>query len=144
MAVNHAQQYEIERLGKLAWEAQNGAHTLTSKPFPLYIDTKEAKYRTYHLLTLSILTKRAIEDVVMTDAYPEEYERDIPMFNGETGDVESFINRLKRYFGRHQNYYQTEPTAMLYFIEDHIQGLQKSCIRWTKYLSKEMTRNHRD
>ena len=66
-----------------------------------------------------------MEDVVMTDAYPVEYERDIPMFNGETGDVESFIDRLKRYFGRHQKYYQSEPTAMLYFIEDHLQGTAK-------------------
>jgi len=61
----------------------------------------------------------------MTDAYPVEYERDIPMFNGETGDVESFIDRLKRYFGRHQKCYQSEPTAMLYFIEDHLQGTAK-------------------
>ncbi|KAG4101834.1 hypothetical protein H8356DRAFT_1383031, partial [Neocallimastix lanati (nom. inval.)] len=71
------------------------------------------------------MTKSAMEDVVMTDAYPVEYERDIPMFNGENGDVESFIDRLKRYFGRHQKYYQSEPTAMLYFIEDHLQGTAK-------------------
>ena len=58
---------------------------------------------------------------MMTDAYPAEYERDIQMFNGETGDVESFIDRLKRYFGRHQMYFQSEPMAMLYFIEDHLQ-----------------------
>ncbi|KAG4107442.1 hypothetical protein H8356DRAFT_886662, partial [Neocallimastix lanati (nom. inval.)] len=71
------------------------------------------------------MTRSAMEDVVMTDAYPVEYERDIPMFNGETGDVESFIDRLKRYFGRHQKYYQSKPTAMLYFIEDHLQGTAK-------------------
>ncbi|KAG4083623.1 hypothetical protein H8356DRAFT_1064736 [Neocallimastix lanati (nom. inval.)] len=71
------------------------------------------------------MTRSAMEDVVMTDAYPVEYERDIPMFNGENGDVESFIDRLKRYFGRHQKYYQSEPTAMLYFIEDHLQGTAK-------------------
>jgi len=58
-----------------------------------------------------------MEGVVMMDAYPAEYERDIPMFHGEVGDVESFVDRLKRYFGRHQKYYQTEPMAMLYFIE---------------------------
>jgi len=63
--------------------------------------------------------------VVMTDAYPAEYERDIPMFNDETVDVESFIEKLKRYFGRHQKYYQSEPTAMLYFIEDLLQETAK-------------------
>ncbi|ORY20617.1 hypothetical protein LY90DRAFT_516641 [Neocallimastix californiae] len=55
-----------------------------------------------------------MEDMVMRDAYYAEYERDIPMFNGEKGDVESFIERLK-----------SEPTAMLYFIEDHLQGIAK-------------------
>jgi len=70
-----------------------------------------------------------------------EYERDIPMFNGETGDVESFIDRLKGFFGSHQKYYQTEPTAMLYFIEDHLQGTAKKWYRWMKYSNKGMTRN---
>ena len=32
MAVNHAQQHEIERLGKLAWEAQKEAQASTGKP----------------------------------------------------------------------------------------------------------------
>ncbi|ORY10374.1 hypothetical protein LY90DRAFT_518706 [Neocallimastix californiae] len=125
MAINQVQQQEIERLGKLAWNAQNKEQASTSKPFPLYIDTKEARYGSYHHSTPPILTRSAMEDVVMTDAYPVEYERDIPMFNGETGDVESFIDRLRRYFGRHQKYYQSEPTAMLYFIEDHLQGTAK-------------------
>jgi len=62
-----------------------------------------------------------MEDVLMTDAYPAEYGRDIPMFNDKTGDIVSFIDRLKGYFGRHQKYYQTELTAKLYFIEDHLQ-----------------------
>jgi len=82
MAVNHAQQHEIERLGKLAWEAQNQAQASTSIPFPLHIDTKEARYGTNHIPTPPILTKSAMEDVVMTDEYSAEYERDIPMFNG--------------------------------------------------------------
>ena len=46
------------------------------------------------------------------------------MFSGETG-MESFINWLKRYFGRNQKYYQTGPTTILYFIEDHLQGTAK-------------------
>jgi len=121
MAISQVQQQEIERLGKQAWNAQNKEQASTSKPFPLHIDTKEARYGSYHHLTPPILTRNAMEDVVMT----VEYERDIPMFNGETGDVESFIDRLKRYFGRHQKYYQSEPTAMLYFIEDHLQGTAK-------------------
>jgi len=41
------------------------------------------------------------------------------------GDIESFIDRLKRYFGRHQKYYLSEPTEMLYFIEDHFLGIVK-------------------
>ncbi|KAG4083478.1 hypothetical protein H8356DRAFT_1017464, partial [Neocallimastix lanati (nom. inval.)] len=125
MAINQVQQQEIERLGKLALDAQNKEQASTSKPFPLHIDTKEARYGSYHHFTPPIMTRSAMEDVVMTDAYPVEYERDIPMFNGENGDVESFIDRLKRYFGRHQKYYQSEPTAMLYFIEDHLQGTAK-------------------
>ncbi|ORY12056.1 hypothetical protein LY90DRAFT_637107 [Neocallimastix californiae] len=125
MAINQVQQQEIERLGKLALDAQNKEQASTSKPFPLLIDTKEARYGSYHHFTPPIMTRSAMEDVVMTDAYPVEYERDIPMFNGENGDVESFIDRLKRYFGRHQKYYQSEPTAMLYFIEDHLQGTAK-------------------
>ncbi|KAG4094851.1 hypothetical protein H8356DRAFT_997862, partial [Neocallimastix lanati (nom. inval.)] len=125
MAINQVQQQEIERLGKLALDVQNKEQASTSKPFPLHIDTKEAKYDSYHHFTPPLMTKSAMEDVVMTDAYPVEYERDIPMFNGENGDVESFIDRLKRYFGRHQKYYQSEPTAMLYFIEDHLQGTTK-------------------
>jgi len=60
----------------------------------LHIDTKEARYRIYHLLTPPILTKSAMEDVVVTDAYSTEYERDILMFNDETGDVESFVHFL--------------------------------------------------
>ena len=123
MAVNHTQQHEIERLGKIAWEAKNKPQASTSQPFPLQIDTHEARYKAYHLPTPPMFTRSAMEDVVMTDAYPAEYERDIPMFNGETGDVESCIDRLKRYFGRHQKYYQSEP--MLYFIEDHLQGTAK-------------------
>ncbi|ORY20200.1 hypothetical protein LY90DRAFT_634010 [Neocallimastix californiae] len=125
MAINQVQQQEIERLGKLALDAQNKEQASTSKPFPLHIDTKEARYGSYHHFTPPIMTRSAMEDVVMTDAYPVEYERDIPMFHGETGDVESFIDRLKRYFGRHQKYYQSEPTAMLYFIEDHLQRTAK-------------------
>jgi len=42
------------------------------------------------------LPKRAVEDVVMTDTYPAEYERDIPMFIDETEDAESFIEILNR------------------------------------------------
>jgi len=125
MAVNHAQYHEIERLGNLAWEAQNRVQVSTSKPIPLHIDTKEVRYRTYYQPTPPILTRSAMEDVVMTDAYPAEYERDISMFNGETRDIESFIDSLKRYFGRYQKYYQSEPTEMLYFIEDHLQGTAK-------------------
>jgi len=54
MAVNHAQQHEIERLGKLAWEAQNQAKASTSIPFPLQIDTKETRYGTYHIPTTPV------------------------------------------------------------------------------------------
>jgi len=108
------------------------AKASASIPFPLHIDTKEARYGTYHLPTPLVFTKSAMEDMVMTDAYPAEYERDIPMFNGETGNVESFIGRLKRYFGRHQKYYQSEPTAMLYFIEDHLQGTAKKWYQMDK------------
>ncbi|ORY21669.1 hypothetical protein LY90DRAFT_515973 [Neocallimastix californiae] len=86
MAINQVQQQEIERLGKLALDAQNKEQASTSKPFPLHIDTKEARYGSYHHFTPPIMTRSAMEDVIMTDAYPVEYERDIPMFNGENGD----------------------------------------------------------
>jgi len=56
-----------------------------------------------------------MEDVVITNLWST---RDIPMFNGETEDVELFIVSLKRYFGRHQKYF----IGMLYFIEEHLQG----------------------
>ena len=125
MATNHTQRQEIERLGKLAQEAHKNAQVYTSKPFPLHIDTREARFKTYYQPTQPILTKSAMEDVIMTDANPAEFERDIPMINDGTGDVESFIDRLKKYFGRHQKYYQTEPTTILYFIEDHLQGTAK-------------------
>ena len=96
MAVNQAQQQEIEGLGKLAWNAHNREQASTSKPFPFHINITDVNNRiTYHPTPL-ILTRSAMEDVAMTDAFPAEYERDIPMFNGETGDVESFIDRLKR------------------------------------------------
>ena len=48
MAINQVQQQEIERLGKLAWNAQNNEQASTSNPFPLHIDTKEARYGSYH------------------------------------------------------------------------------------------------
>ncbi|KAG4083347.1 hypothetical protein H8356DRAFT_1089610 [Neocallimastix lanati (nom. inval.)] len=80
MAVNQTQQHEIKCLGKLAWETQREC---------LSVD------KTYYHPTSPIPTRSAMEDVVMTDAYPMEYERDIPMFNVETEDVESFIDRLK-------------------------------------------------
>ena len=70
MAVNHAQ----ERLEKLAWEAQNQAQASTSRPFPLHIDTKEARYGTYHIPTPPVFTKSVMEEVVITDAYPAEYK----------------------------------------------------------------------
>jgi len=100
MTVNHIQQHEIERLGKLAWETLKNAQVTASKPFPLHIDTKDAMLKTYYQPIPSILTRSAMEDVVMTYAYPAKCKRDFPMFNGEKGDVESFIYRLKRYFGR--------------------------------------------
>jgi len=74
MVINQVQQQEIERLGKLAWDTQNKEQASTSKPFPLHIDTKEARYGSYHHPTPPILTRSAMEDVVMTNAYPVEYE----------------------------------------------------------------------
>jgi len=85
-----------------------------------------------------------MEDFVMTNAYPAEYERDIPMFNGETGDVESFIDRLKRYFGRHQKYFQSEPTRCCTLLRTTYKELLRSDTKWTKYSNKGMTYNLKD
>ena len=60
------------------------------------------------------------EDVVTIDEFLMEYERDILTINGKTWDVESFFDRLNRYFDIHQSYYQSEPTSILYFIENHL------------------------
>ena len=49
----------------------------------------------------------------MSNENAVEFERDIPIFNGETKDVKLFTDRLNPSFGRHQRYYQTELTAML-------------------------------
>jgi len=65
MAVNQTQQHEIERLGKLTWETQKNAQASTSKPFPLHIDTRVARYKTYYQPTTPILTRSAMEDVVV-------------------------------------------------------------------------------
>ncbi|KAG4101170.1 hypothetical protein H8356DRAFT_1344539 [Neocallimastix lanati (nom. inval.)] len=60
---------EIECLGKLACEIKRiHRHRQVN---PLHIDTRDARYK----------------DVVKTDAYPAEYERNIPMLNSETGDI---------------------------------------------------------
>jgi len=87
-----------------------------------------------------ILTRRAMEDVVMTDAYLEEYERDIPMFNGESGDVESIIDRLKRYFGRHKKYSRQ---CYISLRTTYMEQLRRST-KWTKYSNKGMNSNHND
>jgi len=61
------------------------------------------------------------------------------MINGETGDVELFIDWLQRYFSRHQKYYQTEPISKPYFIKDHLQGTTK---KW--YLIDEAFKQGKD
>jgi len=139
MVVNHAKQYE--RLRKIAWEAQSKAQTPTSIHFPQHIDTKEIRYGKYHIPTLPVFTKSAVEDVVMTDAYYEKYDSDISMINSEIGDVESFIDRLKWYFGRHHKYYKSEPTAMLYFSRTIYKELLRNDAKWTKCLRNGMTHN---
>jgi len=48
IAVNQTQQHEIERLGKLAWETQKKSQESTMKPFPLLVDTKDARFKTYY------------------------------------------------------------------------------------------------
>jgi len=63
--------------------------------------------------TPQTFSKSKIEDVVMSNENAVEFERDIPIFNGETKDVKLFTDRLNPSFGRHQRYYQTELTAML-------------------------------
>jgi len=58
------------------------------------------------------------------------------MFNGEIRNVESFIDRLKMFFDTHQMYYQTEPKATLFFIEDYLHRTDKSGTGWKKYSNK--------
>jgi len=118
IAINQAQQKEIEKLKKLNWSAQVEGH---QRPIPPPIQTIGFSAGTSYQQPQRH-ERSAVEDFIMTDAYPVEYERDIPMFNGESSDMESFLDRLNRYFGRHQRYYQMEPMAMVYFIVDHLQG----------------------
>jgi len=61
---------------------------------------KKPRIKTPFPIRQPILTRSAMEDVVMTDAYPAKYKRSIPIVQWSNGgDVESFINKLKRYFG---------------------------------------------
>jgi len=58
---------------------------------------------------IPILTKNVMDDVIMTNAYPcgVRKRHPIPIFNGETRDVESFIDVLTLVDTK--NYHQIKP-----------------------------------
>ena len=139
IAVNQSQQKEIERLELIAWGPQRDSQASISRPAPPPIETRRYSQGSQHQQPPQTAPGSAMEGVVMTDAYPLEYERGIPCFDGETGDVESFLDRLNRYFGRHRAYYQSEPSAMVYFIADHLEGTAK---KW--YMMDEVYKQRDD
>ena len=116
MAENQAQQNEIEKLKKLNWGVP------PPRPVPPPIITERGGPSNAARPGITTAAISAGGDVIMTDAYPYEYERGVPKFDGKGGDVKIFFDRLNRYFGRHEAYYSREPQAKLYFIEDHLEG----------------------
>jgi len=93
MVANQAQQAEIESLKKLNWSDIQSRPVLPQTNPGIASSSKP-------VLTTGI-EKIAGGDVVMTDAYPKEYESSVPMFDGESNDVEVLVRRLERYFSRY-------------------------------------------
>ena len=120
-AENQAQQNEIEKLKRLNW----GVPPPRPVPPPIITERGEPSHAARPGITTTAIS--AGGDVIMTDAYPYEYERGVPKFDGKGGDVKIFVDRLNRYFGRHEAYYSREPQAKLYFIEDHLEG---DALKW--------------
>jgi len=123
IAENQAQQNEIEKLKKFNWGAP------PPKPVPPSIITERGGPSNAVRPVITTAAVSAGGDVIMTDVYPYEYERGVPKFDGKGGDVKIFVDRLNRYFGRHETYYSREPQAKLYFIEDHLEG---DALKWYK------------
>ena len=89
-AENQAQQNEIEKLKKLNWGVP------PPRPIPPPIITERGGSSNAARPVITTAARSAGGDVIMTDAYPYEYERGVPKFDGKGGDVKIFVDRLNR------------------------------------------------